>query len=382
MKITDPELKSTVQALVETCRTEYDTIRTIGLWVAQELRYVGVSMGIKEYAAPHDVNQTFKDGFGVCRDVSALCVAMLKEAGIDAYNVYTDITSHKIYEIATPAFQHQVVFAKMKNGEEVFIDVTDDICRDLMPGYYSKKPYLILTKDGEDLKYHPLFAADKNLGKIEAVSKIDDGGNLTSTVTITGKGLYDEILRQLGQYLEPEDQKRFFRRLINEIDPNAVLLDFSIEPNPVKQLSVPAKLTLKYKIPEFAVAAGDFMLLSVPNATHIFDILTTTLSENLKLEKRNYDLRFLYNYGVDAHETIQLQKEYEAKSMPENTTVNNKQLTYSMSYNIEGNVVDFKYSLRLNEIDIPLRDYSDFRDAFTQYQNSAKGMLILSEEAK
>ncbi len=382
MKITDPELKNTVKALAETCKTEYDTIRTIGLWVAQNIRYIGLSMGGKEGITPHDVNETFKAQCGVCKDKAALAVAMLREAGVDAYNVLTNPVGHVVYDIAVQQFNHQIVMAKMKNGKEIIIDVTDDICKDLLPGYYSKKGYLVLSKEGRDLKYFPVIPPDKNLGTIDIQSKIDGDGNLRSTVTITGDGLYDEVLRQLGQYLEKEDQKRFFRQLITQIDPNAVLVDGSIEPQPASELGIPAKITIKYKVPEYAVVAGDFLLLSIPAATHIFDVLANVLGEYTKLQNRHYPVRFMYTFGVDVNEKIELAQEYEPKSIPQETKIQNKYLAYNMNYDFEGKIVDFKYTLRLNDIDIPLKDYDAFRNAVTQYKNSSKGMLILNSKAK
>ena len=222
----------------------------------------------------------------------------------------------------------------MKNGKEIVIDVTDDICRDLLPGYYSKKGYLVLSEKGRDLKYFPVIPPDKNLGTIDINSKIDDDGNLRSTVTITGSGLYDEVLRQLGQYFEKEDQKRFFRQLITQIDPNAVLVDGSIEPQPASELGIPAKITIKYKVPEYAVVAGDFLLLSIPAATHIFDILANVLGEYTKLEERRYPVRFMYTFGVNVNEKIELAQEYEPKSIPQKTKIENKYLAYDMNYNL------------------------------------------------
>lgn len=382
MKITDPELKATVKALVETCRTEYDTIRAIGLWVAQDVRYIGLSLGDKEGITPHDVNETYRAQSGVCKDKSALAVAMLREAGVDAYNVLTNPVGHIIYDVAVQQFNHQIVLARMKNGSEIFIDVTDDICRDLLPGYYSKKGYLILSEEGEDLKYFPIIEAEENLGKISAQSSIDGDGNLRSTITISGEGLYDEIIRQLGQYLEPEDQKRFFRQLVNEIDPNAILRYAKIEPEPASKLGIPAKITIKYKVPEYAVVAGDFLLLSMPMATHIMDVLSSVLDQYTKLEERKYPLRFMYTYGVDVQETIELTKSYEAKSIPPETTIESNLLSYSMKYNIEGKKIKFQYSLRLKDIDVPLADYQNFRDDVRRYKASSKGMLILTAETK
>jgi len=381
MLIKDPEIEKTITAIVETCKTEIDSISAIGLWVAQEIRYVGLSLGDKEGITPHDINETFDAKAGVCKDKSALAVAMLRQAGFEAYNVLTNPVGHVVYDIAANQFNHQIVMAKTRSGKEIYIDVTDDICRDLLPGYYSKRAYLILSEKGVDLKYFDIVPADKNMGKIDARTTIDEAGNLNSVVEISGAGLYDEVIRQIGQYLEKEDQKRFFRQLITQIDPGAKLISAKIEPEPVKILAKPAKITIEYEAPDFAITAENYLLITVPSALHIYDILSASIAENLKLEDRKYPLWFMYTFGAEMNEVIELPVEYEPKSIPGDVEVNNPYLKYSMNYEIDGRIIRYHSVLKLNDVDIPLRNYAEFRDAHTEYKNSEKGMLFLNKES-
>ncbi len=377
MKITDPELEKTVKALVETCKTELDSIKAIGRWVAQDVRYIGLSLGDKEGITPHDVNETFRARAGVCKDKAALGVAMFREAGIEAYNVLTNPMDDIIYDVATNQFNHQIVAVKRHDGSYYFIDETVDIS-DELPGYYSKRGYLILTREGEDLKYFPLIGPEKNHGVVEAKSRVDSDGNLKSTVEISGNGIYDLALRQINQYLSPDDVKRLVRQLISAIDPNAKLDTFILEPEDPKNLDVPAKLTIKYEIPDYAVPAGNYLLLSVPTAQHTFDIMKNTIEEYTKLEERKFPLHFMYTISCDINETIELPSSYKARNIPEDMNVDTKYLKYNMKYSVEKNVVKYHSSLRLMDVDIPLKDYPEFRRAVAEYKNSEKGMLFLT----
>ena len=378
MKITDPDLKKTVKALVETCKTEIDSIKAIARWVAQDVRYIGLSLGEKEGITPHDVNETFRARAGVCKDKAALGVAMLRAAGIEAYNVLTNPVDDVLYDVATNQFNHQIAVAITRSGEKYFIDETVDIS-DELPGYYSKRGYLILTKEGEDLHYFPLIGPEKNHGVINAKSKIDADGNLKSTVEISGNGIYDLALRQIAEFLSPDDIKRLVRQLISAIDPGAKLDTFILEPEDVKNLDVPAKLTIKYEIPDYAVPAGKYLLLSAPCAQHTFDIMKSTIEEYTKLEDRKFPLRFMYTLSSDITETIELPSSYKAKSIPEPVKIDTKYFDYNMEYSIEGNVLKYHCSLSLNDVDIPLKDYPGFRKAVADYKNSEKGMLFLTK---
>ncbi|RKZ29571.1 hypothetical protein DRQ33_08680 [bacterium] len=381
MLISDPAVTDMVNSLVETCKTEMDSIKTIGLWVAQDVRYIGISLGDKEGITPHDVNETFSARAGVCKDKSALAVAMLREAGFEAYNVLTNPISHIIYDIATNQFNHQIIMARTRSGEEYFLDVTVDLDAQL-PEYYSKKGYLVLSEQGEDLKYFPLYGPQKSMGTITAQSRIDPAGNLNSTVKISGNGVYELAIRQIGQFLEKEDRERLFRRLVNQIAPNAHLLNFSIEPENIKDLSIPAEITIEYEVPDYAIPAGDYLLLSVPCAQNTFNITAGVLEEYTKLEERKYPLQFMYTIGANTTETIELPSSYGSKSIPDKLEINNPYFNYNMEYKIEENIVKYRSTLKLMDIDIPLRHYADFRKAYTKYKNAEKGMLFLTREAQ
>ena len=383
MKITDPELKKLVKSLVETCKTELDSVKAIGYWVSQKVRYLGISLGDKEGITPHDVNETFKARSGVCKDKSALAVAMLREAGIKAYNVLTNPSGDVLKDVALNQFNHQIVLARLKDGREVFIDVTDELCRDLLPGIYSKRGYLVLSPDGEDLKYFPIIDPDKNGLVVSAKTTIDDDGNLKSKVEIKGYGLSDEIIRQIGRFLHSkEDRERFINQLLQKIDPNANLLSFQITPEPVTDLSTPAMMVVEYEIPEYATVAGDYLLLQAPMVQQVFDLLADGVKKAISLQQRKFPLRLTATYSVKTDEEIELPKVYKIASQPEQARIDNKYFTFRADYKVEGKRVKYSSYTALKDIDVPVEDYQEFRDAFNKYQTAGKGMLILNIEKK
>ena len=59
--------------------------------------------------------------------------------------------------------------------------------------------------------------------------------------------------------------------------------------------------------------------------------------------------------------------------------IDTKYFDYNMEYSIEGNLLKYHCSLSLNDVDIPLKDYPEFRKAVADYKNSEKGMLFLTK---
>lgn len=375
----DDAIKQKVDELVANQPTEFDSARAIVYWVSQKVRYVGIALGDKEGITPHDVKETFKASAGVCKDKSALCVAMLRSAGIKAYNVLTNPLQHVLRDVAVNQFNHQIVMFELRDGKKYFADVTDDVCRDMLPGYYSKRSYLVLTREGNDLEYFPLFKPEYNMGIINATTTIDASGNLKSRIEMTGNGLFDEVLRQLKQYYSADDRENSFRQMISRIDPNAELDTYYITPDPVSNLYEPAKLVVEYSVPEYAVVAGDYILLQIPMATQSFNFFDGFLAQNMSLENRHYNLWFMFNFMVKCNETITLPGGYNAKIIPDKVSLDNDYLSFNAEYNVSGRAVTYSSILTLKETDIPLKEYPSTRKLYADYENSKKVMLILEK---
>ena len=81
-----PPVAAKVRALVAGARSRDDSIRAVHRWVAQDIRYVSISLGLGGYQprAPQTVLET---GFGDCKDKATLFVAALGSIGITAYPV-------------------------------------------------------------------------------------------------------------------------------------------------------------------------------------------------------------------------------------------------------------------------------------------------------
>ena len=81
-----PAVAAKVHAAVAGARTLDDSIRAVHRWVAQDIRYVSISLGLGGFQprAPEAVVET---GFGDCKDKATLFVAALRSLGVAAHPV-------------------------------------------------------------------------------------------------------------------------------------------------------------------------------------------------------------------------------------------------------------------------------------------------------
>ena len=81
-----PAVDAKARELVSAAKTRLDTIRAVHRWVAQDIRYVSVSLGLGGYQ-PRPPEQTVTTGFGDCKDKTTLFIATLRRFGIAAHPV-------------------------------------------------------------------------------------------------------------------------------------------------------------------------------------------------------------------------------------------------------------------------------------------------------
>ncbi|MBR0505098.1 MAG: DUF3857 domain-containing protein, partial [Kiritimatiellae bacterium] len=106
---TTPEMTNEVRRLVAGCATDEAKIRAVFKFVSQEIRYMGLTLedGAPGYE-PHDVDITFKNRYGVCRDKAALLAVLLRIAGIRAYPVLIHVGAKMDSEVPWPYFNHAI----------------------------------------------------------------------------------------------------------------------------------------------------------------------------------------------------------------------------------------------------------------------------------
>ncbi len=369
-----------VAELVKDQKSDIDSIRAIAYYTAQDIRYIGLSLGAKEGITPHDVCETFEAQAGVCKDKSALLAVMLEEAGFKSYVALSNPLNHVHKEVAANQFNHMIVVCYDREGNEHWMDPTDALCMDMLPAYHMKKAALICTPEGEDLMYHPILPPETQAGKITANSEIFPDGTFKSAVTINAKGFYDQVLRLIFQQMEPTQQERFWTQMVkNAVHPSAKITKLEVSPEPIDNLWEPVNMTIEYEIPDYAIVAGDYLLVKSPLSTYAFDIIGLLLTQTTTLTEREFPLNIQFTIGSILEETIVLPGGYAAKSLPDRIMLDEAPSSFAMDYTLEGDVVTYKSSFMIKKPVIPADEYPDYRKAVKRMENAGQGMIILEK---
>jgi hypothetical protein len=128
-----PALVQQLSNIVEGAPTLDDSLRAIHRWVAQDFRYVSLSLGTGGYQ-PRLPTSVWETKYGDCKDKSALFIALARHMGVSAYPVLLSSTGG-VNRSAPSAFQldHMIAVVVRPGVLEgappryLYIDLTSDL---------------------------------------------------------------------------------------------------------------------------------------------------------------------------------------------------------------------------------------------------------------
>jgi len=118
-----PEVADQVRGLVAGAATARDTAAAIQRWVAQDIRYLSISLGIGGYQ-PRSPAEVVASGFGDCKDKATLFVAAMRALGFDAATVLTSTSGGVQRRLPSmEQFNHAIAYVSLPGGR-VYTDLT------------------------------------------------------------------------------------------------------------------------------------------------------------------------------------------------------------------------------------------------------------------
>ncbi|HEX6059811.1 MAG TPA: DUF3857 and transglutaminase domain-containing protein [Gemmatimonadaceae bacterium] len=121
-----PLLDSALAAVVAGARSRDDSVRAVHRWVAQDIRYVSISLGIGGYQ-PRMPDEVIESGYGDCKDKATLFVAALRRMGIEAHPVLLNSGGGVDRSLPTIDQLDHVIAAIPRGGAYTYVDLTAEL---------------------------------------------------------------------------------------------------------------------------------------------------------------------------------------------------------------------------------------------------------------
>ena len=327
-----PEMRATVAKITEGIEDRQKRLEAVFYWVSQNIRYVGITVE-KEAPGyePHDAKMTFDNRHGVCRDKAALLVAMLREAGFEAYPVIIHNGPKKDVEVPNTYFNHAITAVGNPDGGYTLMDATDENTKELFPSYLCDQSYLVARPEGETLLVSPIVPAEENLMLLATRARIDADGNLKGECSLDFQGINDNVYRGYFSQIKPDERRRYFEGALKNRIPGARLTHFALSPENVLDTATPLSAELRFEAKKVLVEGPDTAMLPVPRlGTRVG--MVNFLLDRTGLRKREYPLKTEIACGV--RETVEIEFDPalgEVTALPEYPSIDDESLTWKQT---------------------------------------------------
>lgn len=165
-----PEAQKKVDELIRGKKTELEKVAVLTHWVADNIRYAGISMGKGEGFTLHNLKMNYTDRCGVCKDIAGTLIAFLRMAGFEAFPAMT-MAGSRVETIPADHFNHCVAVVKLSDGTMMPLDPTwVPFCRELWSSAEQQQNYLPGTPEGTDLCLTPISDPENHYVRMKHLS--------------------------------------------------------------------------------------------------------------------------------------------------------------------------------------------------------------------
>ena len=258
----DPAIRRKVGELLDGIEDDEEKMAALLHWVAQEIRYSGISMGKGEGYTLHPGTMTFQDRCGVCKDIAGMLVTMLRVAGYTTHPVMT-MAGARVEAIPADQFNHCVVAVERADGAFTLLDPTwAPFSRATWSRWEGEQHYVIGTREGEDLAAMRSFAPEESRMRIDSRARLDAAGDLHATMTLQGKGISDGRLRSWIADAPARDRAGAVARLLAPLGPAVEVVDLeAVDP---RDFSRDAEIRVRYRVARYAAACESLIAFQPP----------------------------------------------------------------------------------------------------------------------
>jgi hypothetical protein len=374
---TTPEITAKVKEILKGAKTEMDSVSLLTHWVADEIRYSGISMGCGEGYTLHKGEMTFSDRCGVCKDKAGMLITMLRAAGFVSYPAMT-MAGSRIDYIPADQFNHSVTIVKLKDGKYHLLDPTwVPFVRELWSSAEQQQQYLMGVPEGADLATTPISPPSNHYLKINGRSKLDKDGNLEGTFTVTAEGQTDAGFRGMFRNSNKTQWDQLLEKEVLRIAPNAQVKKVTYS-DPIDYKQGPITISIDYYIPGYATVSGDNFVFVPVVASNLFRNAQGHLFFETSQKDRKYAFRDRCSRQVELTETIELPSIKSVLSMPPSKKLSGDACSYDGSYSLSGNTLTMKQTVILGKRIYDAADWPQFREAVSNQNAFAEKPVIFS----
>jgi hypothetical protein len=366
-----------VDKIIKGAKDDMEKISRLTHWVADNIRYSGISMGKGEGYTLHPTKMNWDDRCGVCKDKAAILISMLRMAGFEAYPAMT-MAGSRIESIPADHFNHCVTVVKLADGTYMPLDPTwVPYSRELWSSAEQQQNYLPGIPEGSDLCLTPVSAPVNHFFRVSIKSTIDEKGTLRGELTVSADGQSDRAVRSpFTTGLKSQIRNRLESELL-KVSPNARLLKYTNLKEPYAYEKGPVSITMTFEIPDYAVVGGGVIVCKPMSMSNLYSQVRTYNRFNPAQKERKYGFKDACSRLVELTETITAPKGYVLQSGTIEGESKGEAASCTMSIVANGSSAVLNNTLSMEKRVYEAEDWEDVRQAIRIHRSAEQNLIFV-----
>jgi transglutaminase-like putative cysteine protease len=372
---TTPDIKAKTDEILKGAVDEMDSVSRLTHWVADEIRYSGISMGCGEGFTLHKGDMTFRDRCGVCKDKAGMLITMLRAAGFKSYPAMT-MAGSRIDRVVADQFNHCVTVVKLRDGKYHLLDPTwVPFVRELWSSAEQQQEYLMGVPEGADLASTPVSDPEKHYLKIDGASEMMKDGTLKGRITITGEGQSDASVRGLFRSTRNLWYQNVERELL-KLYPQAKITQVKYT-DPGDYMNYNIWVAIDFIIPSYALVSEGKLMFVPLSAQGIFRNFQPHLGFETTLKERKYAFRDRCSRLLTLNESITLPSFKKITRLPGSIKTGGAAVSFEGGYRALKDALVFNATARYGKRIYDSADWPEFRAAVEAQSKFADQFVVV-----
>ena len=338
--VTD-SVRRTAKRLVQGAQTHADSVRALHRFVAQDIRYVSISLGIGGYQ-PRFPEEVMATGFGDCKDKATLFVALMRGVGLEAYQVVLNSGGGVTEELPSIAQFDHVIAAYRRPGTSgyAYTDLTAELTplEELPFGPQGEFGVLVRPDNRIDTVTFPLTEPAENRNVSRFRGELHPDGTVTGEFSneLTGHLQY-ELREATANPFDSVQTQRVRDAIAGNVFPGATGVDLRLTNG--RDLRAPVRLQVGVKGGRALRSSGRTALLHLPvsNMARVGSLVTEM--ESAKPRRLPIAASSVLGYSASQEELELTLPEGWTVDVPEDVVVDSPFGSYAKRYRQEGRVL-------------------------------------------
>lgn len=310
-----------------------------------------------------------KESKGTGAEKNLLLVNLLNTAGFKAYPLLISSQDHGRVWTNTPRLtQFNYVLAFVRSGLNTYVmDTRDRYCPFKILPVNDLVEIGLLIDEGEGKFINIPQPRIVNMVYCQTTSEISPEGDLTATTNARFEGYRAMNARkEIAEYSEEDFIYEKLKDCYGEVE-----ID-SFEISEVKNPEHPLRISVNYRVPNYAQVTGDMIYLNAP-------ILNGFEENPFKREKRYFPVEFPYLLAETEDIEISCPEGFKIVEIPQ-AVINRQQqgkLAFMNSWTAEENRLKIQRQFMRQELTFSPREYTGLRNFYDSVVRADQGQIVL-----